>query len=162
MGRARIMGSHVAALAQLDSVATAVSGGYDNVLREPTLVDDGSWSGAPGRVDQPEIRVPCQISDEVYNRMQAMLNGTELQHRMRLTFAWKDLERAGLLDAGTNAAAIRVTARLMGIYDRRGTLLLDTEAANLYAVEARPAAFMGASINLLVVAFECREHGVTA
>ena len=159
MGRARVLGGHAASLSRIDTEATAAAGNYDSDFREPKRVDDGSWAGTDGRIDQAPILVPCQFSDERYSAMDPMTNGIELQHRMVLTFAWKDLERAGLLDAGTNAAAIRVTAKLNGIYDRRGNLLLDTTATRMCCTQARPAGFMGSSISLLICTFECRESG---
>jgi hypothetical protein len=159
MGYARVMGAHVAALARLDTGATEDAGNYDHEFREPKLVDDGTWAGASGRVDEAEIRVPCQVDISEFDRADPMLNGVETQHTLRLTFAHKDLVRAGLIDAGTNAAAIRLEAKLNGIYDRRGTLLRDMSADRLYCTQVQPAAFVGASISLLVCTFTCREAG---
>lgn len=162
MGRARVLGAHVAALKQIDTVATEDASHYDSSFREPKIVDDGTWEGAPGRIDQAEIRVPCQIEDEEFERMDPMANGTETQHRLRLTFAMKDLERAGLIDAGTKVAAIRLTAQLCGVYDRRGMLLYDMSAIGIYCIETRPAGFLGASVSLLICIFQCRGAGVKA
>ena len=159
MGRARVMGGHVASLAQIDTVATEDAGNYDSGFREPKRVEDGSWSGTPGRIDQDEIRVPTQIDTETFNRLDPMINGLETQHALRLTFAFKDLERAGLIDAN-RVAGIRVTAQLLGIYDRRGNLLYDMSGDRIFCEETRPVAFMGSSVNLLVCSFKCREAGV--
>lgn len=158
--RARCLGAHLAALAQLDSVATAAAGHYDEDFREPARQEDDTWAGSPGRINQAEIRVPCQIADEVFNRLDPTTSGFETQHQLKLTFSFRDLERAGFIDASTKVAGIRVTAQLLGIYDRRANLLYDMSADNIYCTETRPAAFMNASVNLLICTFACREKGI--
>lgn len=162
MGRARVLGAHVAALAQLDSVATRAAGRYDDETRGVKRVDYGTWAGAPGRINQAEIRVPCQVAVVRFNAMDPMANGTETQHDLSVTFAFKDLERAGLIDASTKVAGIRVTAQLLGIYDRRGNLIYDMSGDALMCTETRPLGFLGSSVNLLVCTFPCREKGVKA
>lgn len=158
--RPRCLGQHMAALRQLDSSATEEAGNYNAAYREPKIVDDGTFSGASGRLNQAEIRVPCQADLDEWNRSDPMANGVETQHRIRVTFAFKDLERAGLIDADTKVAGIRLAAQLVGLYDRRGNLLLDTSADNVYCEETRPKALIGSSIGLLQCQFSCREKGV--
>jgi hypothetical protein len=157
--RPRCLGAHMAALCQLDSSATEAAGQYNDLFREPKIVDDDSWAGASGRVNQSEIRVPCQADLDDWNRMDPMANGIETQHHLRVTFAFKDLERAGLIDADTKVAGIRITAQLMGLYDRRGTLLLDMSNDNVFCEQTLPKALIGSSIGLLQCTFACREKG---
>jgi len=158
VGRSRIQGAHVAALAQIDTTATQDAGHYDDGFQEPKRVDDGTWSGTPGRLNQREIRVPCQIEDEVFNRLDPQVGGVDRLHRLRVTFAFKDLARADLIDGDTKVAGIRVAAQLLGVYDRRGNLLYDMSSDNIFCEETRPAGFLSSSINLLVCTFGRREQ----
>jgi hypothetical protein len=160
MPRPRVLGEHMVELQQLDAPATRAAGHFDDVYREPKLVDDGTWEGASGREDQAPIRVPAQVQLDRFNASDPMVNGVEQQHDLRVVFAMRDLERAGLIDPGTAIPAIRVTAQLLGIYDRRGTLLLDVTADRLFCTETKPEALIGSSVGLLRCTFKCREAGV--
>jgi len=138
---------------------TVLDSGYDPVFRVTRRVPDGTWEGTSVK-QYTTVTLKAQVSNEQYDDLAALINGNELQHLVNLVFHFKDLVRVGMVDAVTGVARIRVDAQLTAYRNRRGILIQDIAAMNMFAVEARPVAFgIGESRNLLQVRFDTREHG---
>lgn len=157
--RGRLINAFLAGLRQLDTEATEDAGSYDQEFREAKRLDNGSWEGAQGRQEKPEVRVRCQVEDGEFERLDPMTGGFEHQNKLGLVFHFRDLERAGLVDAATGNATLRVTARLTAIYDLRGNIQQAMPGAGLHCVEARPVSYgLGQRLNLLLLVFEDRDQ----
>ena len=153
-------------LALLDTVASAgdpdgagpLTAGYDPIFHEPVMVPPptGSARGTPYRVDDL-IRLPAQVEPEEFEALQMAATGSSPRSLLRLTFHYKDLELAGLLDATTKRPQLRINTRLVAVYDIRTAELIETipDPPGLFARQVQSADFGLSSFkrNLLVVTF---------
>ena len=145
-------------LALLDTVASAVGGGYDPIFHEPVMVPPptGSSRGIITR-DDDLIRLPAQVEPEEFEALNMGHTGSSPRSLLRLTFHYKDLEGAGLLDATTKRPKLRTNDRLVAIYDIRTTALIETfpNPPGFFAAQVQSADFGLSSFkrNLLVVTF---------
>lgn len=165
--RGRLIFPSLAELYQLDTVATAApvggfSSGYDDDFREPVKVPPSPAAG-PGttrRVEKAPIRVRCQVETGRFDQLSPLAAGNAPQTQLVLVFHFRDLEKAGLLDATTNAAALRIGDRLHAIYTVRG-VLEQVMVPPVYLTEIRPSSFglTGQRRNLLVTVFDVRDAG---
>jgi hypothetical protein len=147
----------LAALYRLDTTATEVASGFDSEFRETKRSSDGTWKGASQRHEQAEIRVRCQIEVNTYGALAALLTGNSTENHIVLCFHFADLERAGLVDATSKDAEIKLHARLTAIYRTNGTLEQTIKGDGLYAVDVQPGSFgLGGRRNLLLVTFKDR------
>ena len=108
------------------------------------------------------MRVPCQVDTKVFEELRMLASGNAPRSRIDLVLHFKDLERLGLVDAGTGDALVRPGDRLGALYDKAGALVQAVRTPpGLYVTEARPIGF-GLDMarprrNLLMVAFEDRQ-----
>ena len=179
--RGRLIFPYFADIAQLDTVATAAvdpdaggpkTSGYDDVFREPEPVQDPTFSPlrpAGGCARQETIiSIPVQVDHRTqqYDRHQMLAGGDQRGARMVLWTHFAHLEEAGLLDAHTNAASIRVNDRLVALYQcvegAKGPLIQSFPAPHhdlrLWEVSPRGMGLSGLARNLLKMTFEDREQ----
>ena len=137
--------------------------GYDPDFKEPVVVDqDDDGIGERIRAEHEPVRVPCQVDTKVFDELRMFASGNAPRSRIDLVFHFKDLERLGLVDAGTGDALVRPGDRLAAIYDKAGDLVQSVRTPpGLYVTEARPSGF-GLNMarprrNLLMVTFEDRQ-----
>jgi hypothetical protein len=151
----------LAELHLLDTTTTSASSGFDSEFRETKRTADGTWKGASQRHEQAEIRVRCQVEVNTYGALAAVLTGNATDNHIVLCFHFADLERAGLVDATTNNAEIKLHARLTAIYRTNGVLEQQIVGNGLYAVDVQPGSFgLGGRRNLLLVTFKDRATSV--
>jgi hypothetical protein len=159
MARGRLQYAFLAGLRQLDTEATATAGSMDDEFREVKRVADGSWEGASGRQEGAEVRVRCQVEDGEFERLDPMTGGFEHQGKLALVCHFRDLERAGLVEAATGVATLRATCRLTAIYDLHGNIQQAMPGQGLHCTEARPLSYgLGMKLNLLLLVFEDRDQ----
>lgn len=174
--RGRLIFPFLAELYQLDTYDTSqdpdgagpLESGYDPDFREPVNVVSvpGDQIGVDARVEKAAIRLPCQVEDNMFERMQQYMSGNVPDIDISLVFHFTDLENNGLVDAGTGEAMIRTGDRLGAIYDVKSNLVQEIRnPPGLYAVESRPIGWGmnsgHAHRNLLLVMFQDRERGVS-
>jgi hypothetical protein len=163
--RGRLIFAFLAELHRLDTRETALSPpGYDDDFKEPALLDVGEAIGRRVRREHPAVRLPCQVESDTFEALQMYAAGHSPRSHLRLVFHFTHLERAGLVDAATGDALVRVGDRLGAIYDAAGTLVQSIRTPpGLYVTEARPIGF-GLFMprprrNLLLVSFDDRDTG---
>lgn len=161
--RGRLIFRFLAELHRLDTRATATTPpGYDDDFKEPALLDVGEGIGARVRREHAAVRVPCQVEPQVFEALQEFASGNVPQSRVQLLCHYRDLERAGLVDAATGDALLRVGDRLAALLDTAGALVQRVRTPpGLYVTEARPIGF-GLFMprprrNLLLVTFDQRD-----
>jgi len=159
MTRGRLIFPFMASYRRLDVEAMATVG-YDDVYREPILIDDGSPLGASGRIEMDAVLVPAQVEDRAMNELRMTGAGNTPRSEVTVVHHFRDLEGIGLV-GDDGMALLRVGDRLEAIYDRDGAKVLDAPAPpGLYVVEARPAGMgLGRRRNLLVVTLRERTEG---
>lgn len=170
--RGRLCFPFLAALKQYDPAATAadpdgagpLTSGFDADFKEPIQIADSTPAGShSARQEKAEIRLRCQFEDNEEGRLQQIAAGAAIQANIILTFHFSDLERAGLVDAGTGAPKLYVGDRLAALYETNGTLVRTfANPPGLFATTVKPSGFGLTSLkrNLLLVTFEDREQGV--
>lgn len=171
--RGRLIFPFLAEIKQLDTTATDAApgpgpdppSGYDTDFRETVKVaQPGEQVGADARKEKDAIRVKCQVAPESHDALQQFQSGAVPSSEINLTFHYRDLERAGLVDSATGEALLRANDRLVAIRDLRGELVQAIRTPpGLYALEIRPVSYgLGRKRNLLMVRFEDREQGTRA
>lgn len=172
--RGRLINPFDVEIAPLDTAATAedptgpgdtIASGYDEDFQEPVVLTGAGGVREPGRREGAIIRLPAQIEVAQYERLIAFQNGDSPDSRVTLVFHFRDLERAGLVDGPTGEALVRRRDRLVAVYRRCSTQLVQRirNPPGLYAVEAAPElGGLGLHRNLLLVTFEDRERGPRA
>jgi hypothetical protein len=166
--RGRLIFPFYAEIARLDTAATAAdpdgagsrTSGYDPVFREPVRLT----GGVSARVEKAPILVPCQVEDRLFEALQQAASGDAPNTAFTLTFHFRDLEFAGLVDAVTGDALIRKNDRIVSIRRKRDSALVQAVSptrGGMYVVEATPAGFglSGGERNLLLVRLEERAQG---
>lgn len=161
--RGRLIFAFLAELHRLDTLATATTPpGYDDDFKEPALLDTGDAIGERVRREHPPVLLPCQVESEAFEALQSFAAGNSPRTHARLVFHFSHLERAGLVDAASGDALVRVGDRLGAIFDSAGELVQRVRTPpGLYVTEARPIGF-GLFLprprrNLLLVSFDDRE-----
>ena len=170
--RGRLINPFLAELAQLDTELTAADpdgpgplmSGYDPDFKETVILATPTGRGIDSRKEKAPVRVPCQVEVGAYEAMQQLTAGNSPNSRLTLVFHFQDLERMGLVDAGSGDALIRVNDRLVAIRAMDGDLVQAVRTPpGLFATEVQPQSFgLGLSRNLLMVTFEERELGSRA
>lgn len=160
--RGRLIQPFLAELYRLDTNSTAQAAGYDADFKT-TKVSYPAGVRTSSRRELAAVRLPCQVEIGQWHAQRVMLSGNAPDTRLTLVFHYRDLEAAGLVDAETGEAKIRVNDRLAGIYDSRtGEVTQKLPGEGVYATEVQQAAFgIGRRKNLLVVIFEDRPKAVT-
>ncbi len=173
--RGRLIFPFRADIRQLDTEATADAKadgkGYDEDFKEPSPVDedgDGAGPGVSTRKEAPRLLLPAQVEMGTSEKLRQFFQGNDPTSRLVLIFHFRDLERAGLVDAGGNAK-LRIGDRLAALYSMRGSCAETPGTAAwtpkdpVYAVEVQPNAFgIGMARNLLFVFFEGRDKALGA
>ncbi len=170
--RGRLIFPFLAELFRLDTHAMAgpvgvgpdpAAPGYDPDFKEPITIDQNDDGvGERIRAEHPPVRVPCQVDTKVFEELRMLASGNAPRSRIDLVLHFKDLERLGLVDAGTGDALVRPGDRLGALYDKAGALVQAVRTPpGLYVTEARPIGFgldrARPRRNLLMVAFEDRQ-----
>jgi hypothetical protein len=167
--RGRLINPFLAEIARLDTVATAAdpdaagpfASGYDPDFKETVVVPSGPGRGVDARKEMPPVRIPCQVEVGAFEALRQLASGNSPDSRVTLVFHFRDLERMGLVDAGTGDALLRVNDRLVAIHDLDGNLVQAVRTPpGLYVTEVQPQSFgIGRSRNLLLATVGSRELG---
>lgn len=167
--RGRLINPMLVEVALLDTDATAADpdgpgplpSGYDPDFHEPVRLPDGSSARK-----ETSVKLPAQVEIDTLERLNETGAGNVPAGSMRCIFHFQDLEDAGLVDATTGEAKIRIDSRLVAIYHLTdGTLIQKIRTPpGLYCIEAAPQSFglSGGERNLLVCTFSPRDQGLAA
>lgn len=171
MTRGRLIFPFLVDFEQLDTAAIeadpdgagSLSSGYDEVFREPVKVleNPDDQVGKTVRVENT-LQVRAQIESVQFERLEQMISGDSPQGRFMLVLHFRDLEKAGLVDAD-GLAMIRKGDRLGAIRETDGTLVQNIpDPPGLYVNELLPRG-MGLSLkkpkrNLLIVTLKARDQ----
>jgi hypothetical protein len=141
--RGRLIFRFLAEVHRLDTLATATTPpGYDDDFKEPALLDVGEGIGVRVRREHPPVLVACQVEPQSFDALQMFAAGNVPASRVQLLCHFRDLERAGLVDAATGDALVCVGDRLGAILDTAGALVQHVRTPpGLYVTEARPIGF---------------------
>jgi hypothetical protein len=172
MSRGRLIFPFLADIRRHNRAATAadpdgagpLTSGFDDLYREPVVLPGSGATEAVGvsaRVEHDPLLVPCQVEDNMWARLQAMMNGNSPRGILTLVFHFKDLERMSLVD-DKGMALIQTGDRLQAIHDKRGNLVQEIlSPPGMYVVDAVPAGHgLGSKRNLLITTFEPRDQGI--
>lgn len=162
MARGRLIFPFTVDIAQLDTEATDLAGGYDDDFREVRRAEPASGSVRGASLRQETIvQLRAQIEPQTFNELEMMASGRSGDTRLGLIFHYEDLEAAGIVDAGTGIPTLRgVGDRLAAIRNVKTNALIETMPAvpGLYATEVQSRGFgLGVHRNLLLMVFEERE-----
>jgi len=167
--RGRLIWPMLAEIAQLDTAATAgdpdgagpLESGYDDEFRTVRIVPpaSGSERGTSAR-KETLVRLPVQVEPEIFEQLQMMTTGNSPGSLLRLTFHYRDLEAAGMIEAGTNRSKLHIDDRLHAIRDYRTGALVELvpNPPGLFATQVQSRSFGLSSLkrNLLLMTFEQR------
>lgn len=168
--RGRLIFPFTASIARLSPAGTRadpdgagpLTSGYNPVFREPRILENGGQVGTLARVELAAVKVPCQVERE-HNKHPPELRmhpgGNTPRARLILVFHFQDLERLGLVDATTKEPLIQLGDRLVAIYDRAGTTLVETypNPPGHFCIESQSGGFgFSTHRNLLLCTFEDR------
>jgi len=143
----------LAVIHRLDPMATKVlepytgaTSGYDKDFREAVTFDrdqDDVPTRSHARVEQPAIRVPCQVEPVRFDQLKQIFSGTTPDSEWQLVFHRADLRRMGLVDRETGMPKIKVNDRVERIEARArpGKATLSFAEPGLYIYEIRPGSF---------------------
>lgn len=163
--RGRLINPFLLDLRQLDTDASAAdpdaggpeTSGYDPDFREPVVV-----SGAIVRAEKASVMIPVQVEIDSYEKLVQGAAGNDPQTALRFVMHFEDLEAAGLVNAVTGHALIRIGDRAAAIHRMDGTKIQDLglDGRGVFCVEAQSQSFglSGGERNLLVCAFEPRDR----
>jgi hypothetical protein len=170
--RGKLIHPQLAEIFQLDTVLTAadtdgagpLTSGYDPFLREPIKAQAASGEG-PGvtqRKEKSTLRVKCQVEISTYDRLRPTFQGNDPDADLAVVFHFKDLEKAGLVDAH-GEPAFRIGDRLNAFYTWRPVKLIWTLRPSLFVKEVQPQSLglTSRTRNLLVVTFGSRQQGIS-
>lgn len=166
--RGRLIFPLFAEIYRLDRPAMALWGAIDPDFREPLLVastDQDHNVGELMRIEMPVVRVPCQVENQQFERLQLTPAGNAPISRLVLIFHFRDLEVHGLVDEHTGNARIQPGDRLGAIVDRElRPQLTPQNPPGLFVSEVRPSGFglgfKNPQRNLLHVSFEAPDLAV--
>jgi len=163
--RGRLIVPFLAEIRQLDTDAQAaldpdgggpLTSGFDPDFREPVRVSNV----AVNRAEKAAVLIPCQYEDGLYGQLNQQPGGNDPRNQMILVFHFQYLEEAGLVDATSGEALIRVGDRCTAIYQEDGTFIQKFGVNGFFCTEARPASFglSGGERNLLICTFQSRDQ----
>lgn len=173
--RGRLIQRFQAAIRRIDTAGMAATdpdgtgpatGGYDPILREPIHVDtDADGIGEPARLEQDEVRVPCQVDPEGDEALRSLGEGLAPRQSIDLVFHFRDLERLGLVSPA-GKAMIAAGDRLAAIYDLSGNLVEQfPDPPGLFVTRTKTSGYglsrRAPTRNLLLVRFEDRAQGAS-
>ena len=158
LGRAIFPDTLVLKIIDTDAIRTA--GGFDDDFNEFVLTDsDGDGLGETIReANEIEVRVHGQVTTRTHDRLwQAEHGQVGEAPNLELTFHFKDLKKAGLIEAD-GRAKIQIGTRLAEIRDKadKNNIISYPDPPGMYCTAARPSGFMGRTRNLWVCTFSDR------
>jgi len=169
--RGRLIFPFVVELGQIDAAATAadpdaagpLTSGYDSDFRAPVKVLDAptDQTGVTAR-QESIVQVRAQIEPDQFERLSAMLSGDAAEGRFTIILHFRDLERAGLVDAVTGRPLLYKRDRIIRILTPKGVLVETIpNPPGLFCVEVQSRGFgPGGRRNLLLMAFESRDPSI--
>jgi hypothetical protein len=90
------------------------------------------------RVEMDQVKIPCQVEDQSFERIHFVLGGDAESTNMVFVFHRRDLERLSLLDTLTRKCLLKPGDRIDHIENRAGTATTLTFKDPLYILEVRP------------------------
>jgi len=154
----------------LDAVATraetgpsSLQSGFDDDFQEIIVVSSATGQRQNDRLEQPSIFIPSQVEDPVFDVLRQMATGGQLDTKLTLVWACKDLEALGLLVPDTGEPLVRQSDRLVSIRDRCMNVIQTVRTPpGLYVQEVRPLWGVAQRRDLWVVSFKDRTQGSPA
>lgn len=139
--------------------AGPLSSGVDG-YGEPILVASPDDAGTYRRLEMAPVRLPVQMATEAYDRQHMMATGDVREGKVSLTFHFRDLEAAHLVDPTTQRPLLKSGDRIGAVYDLDGNLLQAFPAPpGLYIVEASARFGLRGKRNLLIATCMSRKQG---
>lgn len=172
MYRGRLINPFIVRLYALDTALTTadpdaggpLTSGYDPILREPRkLPQAGQTIGTSARRETVMPLLRAQVETVSLEKQRQMAQGNAPVADMVLVFHFRDLERAGLVDATTGKAKIQQGYRLDAILDPKTEALVRSfpNPPGLFAVRVEDEfGGLGRRRNLLKVYFKDRAQAV--
>ena len=159
--RGRLIFPFLCEIAQLDLAATETAG-YDADFREPKILPTTDRIGASARREAALIRVPGSFhTPQTSFALQQSPTGNLNRVDLIVLFHFADLEAAGLVEASTGTALIKIGDRLNAIYTPDGTLVQKfPDPPGAYVERAAPLMGLGGTRNLLEVNFQSNDQGL--
>lgn len=165
--RGRLINPFGIQIYRLDGVGTAESPGYSSTFREPQLEQTADGIGSVGRKELDPVIIPGQFTSKSdWMKLQMTNNGNLAESMYTVLFHFRDLEDAGLIEAATGTALIRVGDRMGAIYKwdwdgSAGSLIQKIpNPPGLFVTSADPRYGLGRDRNLLPVTFVSRDQGM--
>ena len=167
--RGRLIFPFLVEIAQLDTLATknldpdgagALTSAVDADFKEPLAVGaGGAGPGTPARQEKALIRVPCQIEQAEWLKLQQFFSGDSPETKIVCVAHFSWLEDNGYVDADGNCT-IRIGDRMTAIYDEDGNVQA-TIKDPVYVTQVQPGSFgLGRKRNLCFIYFDCRNAGI--
>lgn len=150
----------------LDAVATRIEhgpanieSGFDDDFGEIVVVSTPSGTRQSEKLEQPPIFIPSQIENPVFDILQQMNTGAQLDTKLVLVWAHKDLVALDLITP-TGEPLVRANDRLVSIRDKRMRLVEAIRTPpGLYVTEVRPLFGVAQRRDLFLISFEDRKQG---
>jgi hypothetical protein len=161
--RGRLIFPFLIEIAPLDLAATETAG-YDPEFREPVILPTVDRLGASARTEGDLIRVPGSLhSPQTSFALQQAATGNFNRLDLLIMFHFSDLETAGLVEASTGTALIKIGDRLNAIYQLDGTFVQKfPNPPGAFVKRAAPLFGLGSRRNLLEVSFQSNDQGLSA
>lgn len=168
--RPRIHHAFFAEVAQIDAVRTRaehgpaqIQSGFDDDFDEIVVVSQPSGTRQSDRLEKAAVFIPSQVEDPTFDVLRQLAAGGQLDTKLSLVWAMKDLEALGLLARGTGEPLIRSGDRLVSLRDRTMRIVQTIRTPpGLYVTEVRPAWGIAQHRDLFVVSFQDRTQGTPA
>lgn len=131
-------------LRRLDPAATDAvpGGGYNDLLNEPIMVDDGTQLGASSRRELPQLLLQCQLNRDPRMGIDIMTRGGHQEDtKLEIVLFMEDLENEGHLTAD-GKANIHPGDRVASILDINGNMVIQYEEPQaMYIKNSGPAGY---------------------
>jgi hypothetical protein len=164
-GRLISAATYLVEIAQLDAQLSEQSQpGMDPVFREPFLrVNPNTNQRETGRKERT-VRLHAQVEAGTYGQLVVSPTGILPKTGLTLVFHYEELEERGMVDDQRRNTPIRVTDRLVAIYNPEDECLLQSfpYPPGTFCTQARPEGYQGGRVNLLVTEWSDRPQGKTA
>jgi hypothetical protein len=168
--RPRIHHAFMAEIRMLDAVATRaetgpaqLQSGFDDEFQEIVVVSTPAGRRHTERREQPPVFVPSQVEDPTFDVLRQLATGAQLDTKLTLVWAAKDLVRLGLIVPETGEPLIRQNDRLVSIRDRHLNVVQEIRTPpGLYVTEVRPLWGIAQRRDLWLVNLQDRAQGSPA
>lgn len=139
--RGRLINKFVAVIRRLDTAAIETDGNYDPLFDAVARQDDGTQTGATGRKEMAEIKIPAQLDrDEDWGAVQASRGGKQIKADLVLALHWPDLEKRGLID-GNGEPVLKRGDRIVKIETRKGNVEATFDGPGMYVTDLERAGY---------------------